>query len=373
MPDFSLRTGVPDRLRVFISSTISECAQERAAARRAILGLNFEPIQFEREGARAEPPREFYLRKLYDSHVVIGIYKNSYGWVDTEKGMLVSGLEDELREAQRLGRDFLVYVLRTDSRDPRLTTLLEQLKTGPQVLYFFENGEDLEARIRDDLTSLVADRFTRTQDVEPEERSAERVISSIFRENGLRVRRSALLDEVSQATSFARVVWIVGEAGAGKTALAAEWANDRKSAFVSARGLDPRAVLLAAARALRIADEAELATPLFGDARSLLVSRWKSAQHWPLVIDDPDDLEAIWPVLATCLASSSMGSVILVVRDADDARIALDADILVVPRVSHLGHGALPSWAIAVGVICGSGAGRRAVGRRRPAAAVRAP
>jgi Domain of unknown function (DUF4062) len=47
---------IPDRLQVFVSSTIAECAVEREAARRAISGLNFEPVLFEREGARAEPP-----------------------------------------------------------------------------------------------------------------------------------------------------------------------------------------------------------------------------------------------------------------------------------------------------------------------------
>jgi uncharacterized protein DUF4062 len=46
----------PDqRVRVFISSTLEELAEERAAARRAIRRLHLVPVSFE-SGARPHPP-----------------------------------------------------------------------------------------------------------------------------------------------------------------------------------------------------------------------------------------------------------------------------------------------------------------------------
>lgn len=322
-----------DRPRVFISSTIGECATERAAACAAIRGLNFEPVQFEREGARAEAPREFYLRKLQDSHVVIGIYRKSYGWVDEAKGMSISGLEDEFREAQRLGKDFLAYVLKvTPDRDARLEAMVGEMMGGPNVLYFFDDGEDLEARFRDDLTAWVTDRVTLAQTSSFTIGSASATLAAIFRDGTLRVRRNGLLDRVSQAAALARIVWVTGAAGAGKTALAAEWANDREAAYVNARGMDARTALLAAAERLGLASGPELATPLFEDVRAMLVARWRHGNGWPLVLDDPEDPDTVWSVLGTCLVRSGTGSVLIVTREKPQGAIGEE---LQVPGFTH--------------------------------------
>ena len=50
----------PDRrLRVFVSSTLSELADERRAVSRAISALRLTPVMFE-VGARPHPPRPMY-------------------------------------------------------------------------------------------------------------------------------------------------------------------------------------------------------------------------------------------------------------------------------------------------------------------------
>ncbi len=318
MHEPSPRYPVPDRLQVFISSTINECKVEREAARRAIGSLNFQPVQFEREGARAEAPRDFYLRKLHDSHIVIGIYRNSYGWIDEAKGMAISGLEDEYREAKRLGKDLLAYVLKTASdRDARLSDMLNELMASPHVLYFYDEGEDLETRIRDDLTQLVTERVVRSQGHSSGGSTAAGLLESIFRGSPFRIRRAGLLAGLTSATVLSRIVWVTGAAGAGKTALLAEWASERSAAYVNARGLDPRAVLAESAKALGLADEAGLVVPVFDDARTLLLGRWQDGRNWPLVIDDPDDVDAVWAVLSEGLGGSGAGSVIVVARDVD--------------------------------------------------------
>src|SRR5688572_20246847 len=83
----------PDqRLRVFVSSTLHELAEERRAVRAAIESLQLAPVMFEL-GARPHPPRELYRSYLAQSDVFVGIYGDSYGWV--APGAPISGLEDE--------------------------------------------------------------------------------------------------------------------------------------------------------------------------------------------------------------------------------------------------------------------------------------
>lgn len=73
----------PDqRLRVFVSSTLGELADERAAVREAIAHLALTPVMFEL-GARTHPPRDLYRAYLEQSHIFIGLYWQRYGWVAT--------------------------------------------------------------------------------------------------------------------------------------------------------------------------------------------------------------------------------------------------------------------------------------------------
>jgi hypothetical protein len=99
----------PDqRLRVFVSSTLEELADERAAARAAIVKLHLAPVLFEL-GARPHPPRDVYRAYLDQSHIFIRIYWQRYGWV--APGEAISGLEDEYRlsgEAKALLDDLAV-------------------------------------------------------------------------------------------------------------------------------------------------------------------------------------------------------------------------------------------------------------------------
>ena len=111
----------PDqRLRVFVSSTLAELAEERAAVRRAIESLGLSPVMFEL-GARPHPPAELYQAYLRQSHVFVGLYWQSYGWVAPD--MEISGLEDEWRLATDHPK--LVYIKEpAPERDAALSALL---------------------------------------------------------------------------------------------------------------------------------------------------------------------------------------------------------------------------------------------------------
>src|SRR5215472_2266867 len=100
------RVLTPDqRLRVFVSSAMQELATERAAARAAIEALQLSPVMFEL-GARPHPPRTLYQAYLEQSHIFLGIYWQSYGWVGPD--IDVSGVEDEYCHSS--GKPRLLYV-----------------------------------------------------------------------------------------------------------------------------------------------------------------------------------------------------------------------------------------------------------------------
>ncbi|HNE80405.1 MAG TPA: DUF4062 domain-containing protein, partial [Flavobacteriales bacterium] len=96
----------PDqRLRVFVSSSLTEFREERAAVRRAIERLRLIPVVFE-GGARPYPAQEIYRNYLDQSDVFVALYGRTYGYV--APGMAISGLEDEYRLAGDKPR--LIYI-----------------------------------------------------------------------------------------------------------------------------------------------------------------------------------------------------------------------------------------------------------------------
>src|SRR4051812_47588677 len=80
------------RIRLFVSSTIPDLKPERAAARSAIEDLKLHPVLFE-PAARPYSAQDVYRALLAQSHICIGIFGTSYGYVAPD--MSVSGIEDE--------------------------------------------------------------------------------------------------------------------------------------------------------------------------------------------------------------------------------------------------------------------------------------
>jgi len=148
----------PDRrLRVFVSSTLGELADERRAVSRAIEALRLTPVMFEL-GARPYPPREVYQQYLAQSDVFIGLYWQRYG--QPAPGMQVSGLEEEFDLSGALPR--LLYVKAPAAgRDPRLGDLLARIQDEASASYrHFRTPAELGRLVRDDLAVLLSERFT---------------------------------------------------------------------------------------------------------------------------------------------------------------------------------------------------------------------
>ncbi|MGY1616362.1 ATP-binding protein [Geodermatophilus sp. SYSU D00691] len=147
----------PDqRLRVFVSSTMVELAEERVAVREAVTRLRLIPVMFEL-GARTHPPRDLYRSYLEQSDVFVGIYGERYGWV--APGMEISGLEDEYELSAGMPR--LLYVRRTaPGREPRLAGLIERMQAeGDTSTTFYDDAASLGDLVSDDLAVLLSERF----------------------------------------------------------------------------------------------------------------------------------------------------------------------------------------------------------------------
>src|SRR5580692_8543893 len=115
----------PDRrLRVFVSSTLGELAEERRAVSRAISALRLTPVMFEL-GARPYPPREVYQQYL-------------------------SG-----------GLPRLLYVKTpAPDRESELADLLARIKEESSASYrYFRSPAELGRLVRDDLAVLLSERF----------------------------------------------------------------------------------------------------------------------------------------------------------------------------------------------------------------------
>jgi len=127
-PSGLIRT--PDqRLRVFVSSTIRELADERLAVKEAITQLRMAPVLFEL-GARPHPAINLYRAYLEQSHIFIGIYWQSYGYV--APGSEVSGLEDEYLLSGEKPR--LIYIKSpAPERESGLNKLLSRIKNDDRV------------------------------------------------------------------------------------------------------------------------------------------------------------------------------------------------------------------------------------------------
>jgi Domain of unknown function (DUF4062) len=227
----SIRT--PDqRLRIFVSATMKELADERVAARRAIERLHLTPALFE-PGARPYPPQDLYLAYLRQSDVFIGIYSEQYGWI--APGRERSGLEDEYLAAS--DRPKLVYVQSpAPGRDPRLADMLERVGQGGLSFRNLGSAKDLGGLIADDLALLLSERFGgATEPQHQAEASADTIAARDtaaplrFDRGGQGVANRFIGRRQELATlrellvnSETRLVTLTGAGGIGKTRLAME-------------------------------------------------------------------------------------------------------------------------------------------------------
>ncbi len=300
--DRTIRT--PDqRLRVFVSSTLEELAEERAAVSRAILALRLTPVMFEL-GARPHPPQELYRAYLAQSDIFIGLYWQRYGWIGPN--MDISGLHDEFERSRRLPR--LLYVKTpAPEREPRLTELLDRIRSEAADSYrTFRTPRELARLVRDDLAVMLSERFDASRAVPTSPEHGRQARRSLPVDTTSLIGRQQAIEDICRLLELpeARLVTLTGPGGIGKTRLAvavAERLGERypsEAGFVSLVSVaKPELVLVSIARAVG-ADIARTQSPLdalvehLGDAPFFLV-----LDNLDRVVDAARDLDAL---LARC-------------------------------------------------------------------------
>lgn len=271
----------PDqRLRVFVSSTLHELAEERGAAREAIESLHLTPVMFE-AGARSHPPRALYRAYLDQSDVFVAIYAASYGWVAPD--MDISGLEDEYVLSADKPR--LVYVKAGVTPEPRMKDFLDRLETEGGMSYKrFADAAELNEQIKDDLMVLLTERFESVSEKRAESVSGP-AVGGLPVQTTTFIGRETEIDELSEliCAPQVRLLTLIGAGGIGKTRLALEVAARVKDSFrdgvflvMLADVRDPQAVperiLVALGRRTSGSDSAlDALTGYLADKRVLLV------------------------------------------------------------------------------------------------------
>lgn len=326
----------PDqRVRVFLSSTINELAPERLAAREAIAAVRLIPVFFE-AGARPHPPRDLYAAYLAQSHIFVGIYWNSYGWV--APGSEISGLEDEYRLTGD-ARPKLMYVKRSTERQPRLAALLDEIQRSDAVCYQqFSDAAELRVLLESDLALLMSEMV---QDAlagpsgplppEPVPVRQRRVVLPAL--PGSLVGRERDAEAVASLLHDCRLVTLLGVGGSGKTTLAVDVARTVERRFADgalfvalAPVVDVANVLPAIADALGVADSGKV--PL-----QAALAAWLSDKRLLIVLDNFEQVADAARSVADILAHAP--DVRVLVTSRTPLRVRLE-------RIYHLSPLELP-------------------------------
>ena len=312
-PRDTIRT--PDQhLRVFVSSTLRELADERQAVRSAIERLRLAPVMFEL-GARPHPPRELYRAYLAQSDVFVGIYAESYGWVAPDE--TVSGLEDEYNLAPA-SMPKLIYIKASEHRDERLIELIDRIRSDDTAAYLpFVTAADLEEQVAGDLATLLAERFDESR-MSPQPDAAAAGTAPVARIPVPYTATIGRADDIARVRALlagdSRIVTLLGPGGIGKSRLAIEIAHASEDLFpdgvyfVLLEGvLEPGLLVPTIAYALGIRDNGE--APLEERIAHALAGR-----RVLVVLDNFEQIVDAAPVLARLSASAPMAKFLVTSR-----------------------------------------------------------
>jgi predicted ATPase len=327
----------PDqRIRVFVSSTLEELAQEREAARRAVESMRLSPVLFEL-GARPHPPRQLYRAYLDQSEVFVGIYWQRYGWI--APGMEVSGLEDELQLAR--DKPKLLYVKGpAPDREERLSALLKKIADEGRVSYrHFSDAEELEGLLEDDLALLLSEHFFTATEAEPSSAPEQRkgplalprtTNSFVGRKRDVEALQ-ALLDE-----GEARLITLTGPAGVGKTRLALEVAERCHETFAEGTAFVPLGAVSRPELVIPTIVQA-LDVPGSGTDELELLIEYLRSRDLLVILDNFEQVISVAPQIARIIESCPSLTILITSRAVLNVRSESEFPVLPleIPDRSH--------------------------------------
>ncbi len=180
--------------------------------------------------ARSHPSHELYRSYLSQSHIFLGIYWQSYGWVP--EGEQISGLEDELLLSSNIPR--LIYI-----KDPKaerelgLKKMLTRIKGEDTISYkYFTDASELRELIENDLALLLTEQFEAA-------RSKPVLAEKHDHPTNVPIPRNPLLGRGRELVSAKEMllrqdvsmVTLIGPGGTGKSRLGLQIALDMRDDF----------------------------------------------------------------------------------------------------------------------------------------------
>lgn len=176
-------------MKVFISSLIGGFEQQRAAARRAVTTLRYEPVMAEDFGAQPNSPQVACLRELRGSDLVVLVLGERYGFVPA--GSTMSATHQEYRDAKG-AKPVVAFVQQGVTPEPEQAAFIEEVQAWEGGL--FRDGFTTTDELQDGITRALHD-YTLTNSVGPvdEQEIAARATALIPAENRNHVT-STLLD-----------------------------------------------------------------------------------------------------------------------------------------------------------------------------------
>jgi hypothetical protein len=160
-----------NKIRVFISSTMKDLKNERAAVAEIIAGFNFEPVNAELWATSTLNSWQTILGELESSHLFVLLLGERYGWVPTrgpgaDRGLSVT--EMEFDRARELGKPVLAFLQKLDPDSPRDSPDAQRAKafrdriTNWETGYFvrkFDAARDLAREVASALGAFLSDRL----------------------------------------------------------------------------------------------------------------------------------------------------------------------------------------------------------------------
>jgi uncharacterized protein DUF4062/SIR2-like protein len=163
------------QVRVFISSTMKDLANERAAVARQVEQFNFEPVNAENWLPDGSKTWDRIEKELLSSHLVVLILGESYGWIPPEgvgAGQGRSVTHMEATAARKAGIPILAFVKRLDYDSPRGTrnakqrdAFLQEVQSWSGGLYTTDFGlaADLSVKVGAALVNVLSESYLKEQ------------------------------------------------------------------------------------------------------------------------------------------------------------------------------------------------------------------